>query len=432
MPTARGWLTIGLGAAMWAAGRTFGSSPLEQIGFALLILVVIATVIVNSRRHQLQIHRTVTPERARSGQPVHVKLTIGNEGRGSAPLLLLDDKIPLELAGNARFALNGVEPGGRRETTYELRPPRRGRYDIGPLEISFVDPFGLAQTHFEVTGTTSLLVHPRIETLSLPRDLGHQRSMSVSALRQLSGARGEDFYTLREYVEGDDLRKIHWPSTAKRAKPMIRQEEMPWHTRATILLDDRLDLRDGFDDSSSFERCVEAAASLADLYHRSGYSFRVVGAINSGVPQSRGGQHFHRCLDMLAVITTQRNGDGMEHDRMLIRLAQLEGGTSGEGTLVVVTGNLNAECALAVSRCRRRFRQVVTIVFPAHRFGSEGTRDRWEGERRIHESIGLLSRSGVRTLVLGPGESLASGWSSMTARSLRGGARTWDPRPEPA
>jgi uncharacterized protein (DUF58 family) len=431
LPTARGWLTVGLGASLWGAGRIFGSGPLEQIGFALLVLVVIATVIVNSRRHRLDVDRKVSPQRARSGQPVEVKLSFANEGRGSAPLLLLDDRIPLELAGNARFALNGVEPGGRRETTYELRPPRRGRYEIGPLDISFVDPFGLAQTHFEVIGSTPLLVHPRIETLTLPRDLGHQRSMSTSALRQLSGARGEDFYTLREYVEGDDLRKIHWPSTAKRAKPMIRQEEMPWHTRATILLDDRLDPHDGFEESSSFERCVEAAASLADLYHRSGYNFGVTGATSSGVPLSRGTQHFHRCLDMLAVIAAHRGGRD-EHDALLVRLAELERGTSGEGTLVVVSGDIGHEAAMAISRCGRRYRQVLTILFPAHRYGSGATRDRWEGEQRIHDAIGLLTRSGVRSLVLGPGESLASGWSSMSSRTLRGGVKTWDQRPEPA
>ena len=431
MPTARGWLTIGLGAALWGIGRTFGSGPLEQIGFALLVLVVIAAVIVNSRRHRLDVHRRVSPERARSGQPVEVRLSIRNEGRGSAPLLLLDDEIPLELAGNARFALNGVEPGGHRETTYELRPPRRGHYEIGPLNISFVDPFGLAQTQFEVTGSTPLLVHPRIETLALPRDFGHQRSMSISALRQLSGARGEDFYTLREYVEGEDLRKIHWPSTAKRAKPMIRQEEMPWHTRATILLDDRLDPHDGFEESSSFERCVEAAASLADLYHRSGYNYRVMGATTTGVPLSRGAQHFHRCLDMLAVIETHRS-DRRDHDALLVRLAELEGGTSGEGTLVVVSGELTADAAMAISRCRRRFRQVIAILFPAHRYGTGATRDRWAGEQRIHETVGVLTRSGVRTLVLGPGESLASGWSSMSSRMLRGGVKTWDQKPEPA
>ena len=59
---------------------------------------------------------------------------------------------------------------------------------------------------------------------------------------------------MREYVEGDDLRKIHWPATAKRGGFMIRQEETPWHTRATILLDDRVESHGGIGESSSFER----------------------------------------------------------------------------------------------------------------------------------------------------------------------------------
>jgi uncharacterized protein (DUF58 family) len=431
VPTARGWLTVGIGATLWAVGRMFGASPLEQIGFALLVLVLIATVIVNSRRHQLEVRRSVMPERARAGQGVEVKLVISNSGRGSAPLLLLDDHVPLELAGNARFALNGVEPGGERETSYELRPPRRGRFEIGPLDISFVDPFGLAQTHTEVTGSTALLVHPRIETLSMPRDLGHQRSMSVSALRQLSGARGEDFYTLREYVEGDDLRKIHWPSTAKRAKPMIRQEETPWHTRASILVDDRHNPQDGFNESSSFERCIESAASLADLYHRSGYNYKVIGALNPGMSMGRGTDHYHRCLDMLAVMTTHRY-DREPHDPFLLRLAELESGTGAEGTLAVVSSNLTSEAAVAITQCRRRFRQVVAVLFPAHRFGSTATRNRWEGEQHVHEIVGLLTRSGVRVLVLGPGESLASAWTSFSTTPARGGDRAWGLRPEPA
>jgi uncharacterized protein (DUF58 family) len=431
VPTARGWLTVAIGSALWATGRIFGTSPLEQIGFALLVLVLIATVIVNSRRHQLEVQRTVMPERARAGQPVEVKLALSNKGRGSAPLLLLDDHVPLELAGNARFALNGVEPGGERETTYELRPPRRGRFEIGPLDISFVDPFGLAQTHTEVTGSTPLLVYPRIETLSLPRDLGQRRSMSVSALRQLSGARGEDFYTLREYVEGDDLRKIHWPSTAKRGRPMIRQEETPWHTRASILIDDRHNPQDGFNESSSFERSVEAAASLADLYHRSAYTFRVMGALNPGIAMSRGTDHYHRCLDMLAVMRTHRI-DREDHDPLLLRLAELESGAGAEGTLAVVSANLSLESAVAIRHCRRRFRQVVLILFPAHRFGSSATRSRWEGEAHVHEVVSLLTRSSVRTLVLGPGEPLSSAWTAMAASPTRGGERAWGLKPEPA
>jgi uncharacterized protein (DUF58 family) len=427
VPTVRGWMTAAIGLALWSAGRVFGTTALDQIGFALLVLVVIAVAIVNSRRHDLSVARTIFPERARGGQVVDVKLTFHNDGRGSAPLMLIDDRVPLELAGHARFALNGIEAGGEREASYQIRPPRRGRYSIGPLEIGFADPFGLAQTRSRAADPTSFLVYPRIEQLALPRDLGQRRSMSVSALRQLSGARGEDFYTMREYAEGDDLRKIHWPSTAKLNKPMIRQEETPWHTRATVVLDDVRSPNDGLGDSSSFEHCIEAAASLIDLYHRSGYIYRIAGALHPGLPAARGSDHYHRCLDLLAVL----EGSSRDDDALLVRLAELEAATGTEGTLVVVSGNVSAQAAVALSRCRRRYRQVVAVLLPAHRFGGDSTKSRWKGEQKTHETVTMLVRSGVITVVLGQGESLASGWATLTTRKGAGGEPRWGLKPEP-
>jgi uncharacterized protein (DUF58 family) len=427
MPTTRGWLTLALGLGLWAVGGILGTEALEQLGVALLVLVAAAAVIVRSRRHDLAIRRSVSPERARRNQAVEVKVTLTNEGRGSAPLMLLDDHVPLELAAHARFALNGVEPGGTRDTGYEIRPPRRGRYAIGPLRVAFVDPFGLAHRRSIVAESTDLLVHPSVEPLIVPRELGQQRSMSVSAIRQLTGARGEEFYTLREYAEGDDLRKIHWPSTAKRGRTMIRQEETPWHTRATVLLDDHRATGDAVGESSSFERCVEAAASTADLYHRSGYTYRLLGAHNPGLPHARGRDHFHRCLDLLAVIEARSSGAPTQ---LIVRLSEIERGSSAEGTLVVVSGGLGPEAAVALTRCQRRFRTVIAVLFPAHRFGSTTTRNRWEGEKRTHDTMTLLGRSGIRTIVLGPGDSLAAAWGSLSPSSARGGEAEWALRHE--
>jgi uncharacterized protein (DUF58 family) len=291
--------------------------------------------------------------------------------------------------------------------------------------MSCVDPFGLARVRRAAGGTTPLLVYPRIEQLVLPRDLGERRSLSVSALRQPTGASGEDFYTLREYVEGDDLRKIHWPSTAKRQRYMIRQEETPWHNRATIVLDDRARAYQG----EAFERAVEAAASLVDLYHRSGYTYRLTGAHHPGFPSSRGTNHRTKCLEHLA--TVQRRSLDSPPDQLLIaRFAELEARQSAEGTLVVVAGDLEPEAAVAMTRCRRRFKQVIAMTFPSHRFGPGTTRSRWDGEARTLEVLRLMGRSGVRTIVLGPGEPVRTAWSSL-ARITTGGENQWDRKREP-
>ncbi|HEX2293873.1 MAG TPA: DUF58 domain-containing protein [Actinomycetota bacterium] len=422
MLTLRGWAVALTGLALLVVARMFGSGPVEQFGFALLVLPLIALAVVRLGKHDLEVTRRTSPDRVRAGNKVRVTLEIRNRGRGPAPLLLLEDRVPSDVAGRARFALHGVEPKGRRVARYELRPPRRGHYEIGPLTLTSADPFGLARLESAAAPKTSILVHPRVEPLALPRDLGDRRSLAVSALRQPIGAQGEDFYTLREYNEGEDLRKVHWPATAKRGRYMIRQEETPWHNRATVVFDDRARAHDGIGDAGSFERVVEATASIVDLYHRSGYTYRLAGASAPGLQASKGSAHFNRALDLLATIRTSSPG-ALEADPLTARLLEIDAGTAGEGTLAVVTGSLAPEAAMAITRCRRRFRQVVVVVFPAHRFGTLATKARWEGEEAVREVVKLLGRAGAQAIVLGPEESLLSGWDSLT-RSASSAARS--------
>jgi uncharacterized protein (DUF58 family) len=417
-----------IGALILVIGRVLGSIAVMQVGFAFIALVAIAMAVIKLGRHDLEVTRTASPPRVAAGHPVTVTVEVKNNGRGPAPLLLLEDRVPVELSGRGRFAIQGIEAGGDRSDSYEVRPTRRGRYEIGPMTISFVDPFGLASRTTEAASTASFLVRPRVETLSLPRDLGERRSLAVSALRQPTGSSGEDFYTLREYVEGDDLKRIHWSSTAKRNRYMIRQEETPWHTRATIVFDDSAAHHGGYGDGSSFERTVEAAASLADLYHRTGYTYRLTGAHNPGLPPARGADHLQRCMDLLATIDA--TPAARPDDAVLTRLTEIEGGASAEGTLAFVGGSLRGEIAVALTRCRRRFKQVVAVTFPAHRFGSEATKQRWAGEQQTVEVARLLARSGVKTIVLGPGEPLASGWATLSHVRQGGGEDTWGRKPE--
>ena len=426
MPTARGWLVATTGVVLILLGLVFGSTALEQLGLALAVLLALAVAVVRLGRHDLEVSRTIVPHRARPDQIVTLSIDIVNRGHGAAPLLLLEDRLPAGLSGGARFALYGIEAQGHRETTLSLRATRRGRYTVGPLSISIVDPFSLARIRSTASPITSFLIHPRVEQLTMPRDFGERRSLATSAMRQPTGARGEDFYTMREYVEGDDLRKIHWPSTAKRGRYMIRQEETPWHTRATILLDDRSQGHEGFGAASSFERSVESTASLVDLYHRSGYSYRLVGAHNVGIPAGRGSDHRGRCLDLLAEIGAQTAGS----DALLLRLTELEATSSAEAALLVVAGEVGATHAMALTRLKRRFRQVTLVCFPPHRFGSAGTKARWEGERSVMEVVRLLNRSGIRAVTLGPDEPMSAGWATLSQPRTKQVEETWGPRPE--
>jgi uncharacterized protein (DUF58 family) len=424
LPTPRGWFVAATGVTLVVLGIGLDAPPLEQVGFGVLALPFVAAFVIRRSGHDVDVRRTVSPVRSHAGHPVNVELEIQNHGRAKTPLLLLEDNLPWELAGRARFAVQGIESEGTRSTSITVRPPRRGRYELGPLTISVLDPFGLVRRSFIGAGTSSFLVYPKVEPLAMPRDRGEQRSLAVSALRQPTGARGEDFYTLREYVEGDDLRKVHWPATARVDKVMIRQEETPWHTRATVLLDDRATSTGG---GAAFDRAVEVTASVCDLYSRSGYSFRLAAAHEQGVLPGRGADHLHRCMDLLATIQARPAG---ATDPFLVRLAELEGGGGAEGTLVAVAGKLTAGEAAMLVRCRRRFRQIVVVLLPEHRFAQGSTRDRWEGERAVREVVTLLARSSVRCLVMGPDEPLTAAWASLSGRGAKGNEERWDLKPE--
>jgi uncharacterized protein (DUF58 family) len=425
LPTPRGYLVVLTALGIWATGRALGAAPLDQIGFALLALVAIAIGVVRFGRHEIRVERRLTPERARSGQPVTVTLRVHNDGRGHAPLLLLEDRIPSGVVGNARFAVNGLEPGGVRETSFTITARHRGAYGVGPLDVSFIDPFGLARVRVEATSASNFLVYPAIENLQLLRDIGERHSVSSSAVKQLTGARGEDFYTMREYAHGDDLRKVHWPSTARLGKLMLRQEETPWQARATVLIDDR-GVHEGYGDNNSFERAVIAAASVVDLYQRVGYTYRLIGAVTDGVPSAKGADHHRKCLDLLATMAV--SGAGSE-DALSLRLAELGRSSRAEAALVVVCASPGPDATLALIRCRTRYRQVTAVMFPSHRFGSGTTRSRWEGESALVEQVGLLARSGVRSLVLGPDEPVSVGWNAL-AQGRTSEVRTWGPKPE--
>ncbi|MEA2434513.1 MAG: hypothetical protein QOG54_1970 [Actinomycetota bacterium] len=428
MPNVRGWLVGAAGVGLFVAGLLFGAQPLEQVGFGLIVLVIGAVAVVRLGRHDLEITRTVSPERARAGQPVQVTLRFTNRGRGSAPLMLLEDRLPKGLAGRGRFTLNGVEPEGRREVSYQVVAHQRGLYEVGPLSARMVDPFSLAQLGARVAPSTTLMVHPKIEKLTLPQDQGEKRSAQSSALRQLSGGRGEEFYTLREYAQGDDLRKVHWASTAKRGRYMIRQEETPWHTRATVVIDDRRWAHDRFGDSSSFERAVEAAASVLSLYQSAGYGFRLIGVHSAILSSGRGVGQMHQCLDHLSMLRPL--GDQDEESLLLGRLGEIEGRGIAEATLILIGGTIPDSAAIGLARLKRLFRQVIVVSFPAHRFSSDSTKARWEGEKQTVEISRLLNRSGVRTVVLGPGDALAPAWSSLSSTRMRGGDAGWAPKPE--
>jgi uncharacterized protein (DUF58 family) len=300
----RGRTFVAVGAISTVAGLILGVTDLQRVGVLLLVLPIPALLAVRQARSGLRIGHSVRPARAEAGGRAEVRLILGNPNTFGTGPLRITETVP---GGRPlRFSVSGIRGRQRRTVAYPLSALKRGRYTIGPTAVTASDPFGLSVADSRSVDTAQLIVQPRREplaTLALPlawRDGGSSSSHSV-------GSGGSDDASVREYRYGDDLRKIHWRSTARSGAMMVRQEERPWHGQTMVLLDTRVrsyPTTSDEEESAAFEWAVSAAASISS--HLAERGRRVVLVTGSGRAAHDDNQSM---LDLLAVTKPAMRAD---------------------------------------------------------------------------------------------------------------------------
>ncbi len=276
----RGRTFIAVGVLSLVAGLLLGVTDLQRVGVLLLVLPVPAWLAVRQARSGLRVGHAVSPARIVVGERAEVRLVLGNpQAFGTGPLRITES-VP---GGRPlRFSVAGVRGRQRRTVAYPLPSLRRGRYTVGPTTVMASDPFGLVTADTRSTDTAVLVVQPAttpLAPLALPiawRDGSANFSHSV-------GVGGSDDASVREFRHGDDLRKIHWRSTAKSGALMVRQEERPWHGESLVLLDTRSTAYPGTaagEESAAFEWAISTAASISS--HLAARGRRVAVVTGSG------------------------------------------------------------------------------------------------------------------------------------------------------
>ncbi len=259
----RGRTFITVGLISLATGMMLGVVDLQRLGVLLLVLPVPAWLAVRQARSGLRVGHAVSPSRVVVGERAQVRLVLGNPHSFGTGPLRITETVP---GGRPlRFSVAGVRGRQRRTVAYPLPSLRRGRYTVGPTTVMASDPFGLVTADTRSTDVGELVVRPAtvaLANLTLPiawRDGAATLSHSV-------GVGGSDDASVREYRHGDDLRKIHWRSTARAGAFMVRQEERPWHGESLVLLDHRAlayPTSPSEPDAAALEWAISAAASIA-------------------------------------------------------------------------------------------------------------------------------------------------------------------------
>ncbi len=236
--TTRASCLIAAGATALVCGLLLGEVDLVRAGVLAVAVPLVSAMVVLRSRVRIANRRSADPVRAAAGQAVGIHLTITNRSVLPTSALMLEDQLPDQLTGRARFVLDTLAGRESRTVSYRMPALPRGRYRAGPLRIRLTDPFHMIDVTRSFTATTDFVVAPVVDPLTSaepPRsyDIGDNAgSHSV-------GVYGADDASTREYRTGDDLRKIHWRSSARIGALMVRQEERPWQGQSTLLVDIR-------------------------------------------------------------------------------------------------------------------------------------------------------------------------------------------------
>src|SRR5580692_7779776 len=303
--TTRGRAFVAAGAAAGVLGLGLGQRTLLSIGGVLIILPVLSVLAASRTRYRISWARAISPARVPAGHTASVSIQLNNVSRLPTGLLLAEDTVPYSIGSRPRFILDRIEPGGSRRLSYPIQPDHRGKYAIGPLNVRVADAFGLAKVGSVGAPAGTLVVTPAVT--ALPRaSLAGSWLGEGDARASTAAAAGEDDVVPRAYRDGDELRRVHWRSTARYGELMVRREEQRWRNRATVLLDTRRAGHAGSGVASSFEFAVSAAASVGVHLAREGLDGQL---ITDGGPYESGGIFEDVLLDSLAVIQASASRD---------------------------------------------------------------------------------------------------------------------------
>jgi uncharacterized protein (DUF58 family) len=248
-----GWVMLGIAPAALAAGYALGWLELVAVGFAALVLLVLAGLYAVGRS-AFRISLDLPHVRVAVGDDADGRVTVTNPTRRR--VLGVTVEIPIG-QGLAEISLPGLRGGDSVDDVFAVPTSRRGVIPVGPVRTVRGDPIGLVRRELEWTGVTELFVHPR--TIGIPStSTGLIRDLEGSATRDLT-ASDISFHALREYVPGDERRHIHWKSTAKAGAYMVRQFEETRRSHLVIALS--LANAD-FATEEEFELAVSVSASL--------------------------------------------------------------------------------------------------------------------------------------------------------------------------
>jgi uncharacterized protein (DUF58 family) len=408
--TTRGRSFLAAAAAAAVSAVILGEKDLLRVAVLLAVLPLLAAAYVGRSRYKLACSRSLQPQRAPVGSSARVMLRLQNMSRLPTGTMLLEDRLPYALGSRPRVVLERLGAQQASSVAYTVRADVRGRYDVGPLIVRLTDPFGLCELTRSFPSVDKLTVIPAVVPLPAVRVAGEYAGSGESRARSVA-VHGEDDAATREYRRGDDLRRVHWRSTARTGELMVRREEQPWESRATVILDTRGYAHRGDGPTASFEWAVSAAASIAVHLRQAGYRLRLVTGAGIDVDATEAGGD-GVLLDSLAEVRLDPHGD-------VAALVEQVRGRSDGGLIIGVFGALTTAEAELLARLRGTGATCVGLVIDSSTWMTLPPQARDEADHAHAASALALLHNGWRVVGVSHGDKLPALWPQ-AARGSQG------------
>ncbi|MEU4250603.1 DUF58 domain-containing protein [Amycolatopsis sp. NPDC026612] len=416
--TTRGRCLLAAGIAAAVCSFVLNERDLLRVAIFVVALPLLVAAFISATRLRIGATRTLRPQRVAVGGNGEVQLELWRSGRLPAGEILLEDGVPYALGTRPRFVVERLPHDRRVALRYPLQPVLRGIQQVGPLRATITDPFGLCEFERELIGHSRLVVVPRVVSLwGLPSGAGI--GVGDDGTVRLHAGQGEADVIVRQYRQGDDLRKVHWRSTARRDEIMVRVEERPWRGGTTVLLDHRAAAHHGAGPAASLEWAVSFAASAALHLRRAGHRVRLVsehGATLADTPGDGGDHYDHVVLDALAALQPAHQRD--------ITLA----GDPAEGQeLIAVLGTVSTEAVHELTQFRPRGIRSLAVLLDTPTW-SAGVSAPEQRAAATEDSAALLRAAGWGVIVAGPGSPMPQVWAELCRSGARRGTLIGGPR----
>ncbi|KAA9153775.1 DUF58 domain-containing protein [Amycolatopsis acidicola] len=413
--TTRGRCLLAAGVAAAVCAVVLNERDLLRVAVFVIGLPLLVALFIAASRVRIGAARRMLPDRVAAGSGSEVELTLWRNGKLPAGEVLLEDGVPYALGSRPRFVVERLPAGRAVALRYPIQPTLRGIQQVGPLRATLTDPFGLCEFDRELIGHSRLIVTPRVVALrGLPSGSGIGAGEDGSI--RLHAGQGENDVVVRHYRQGDDLRKVHWRSTARRDEIMVRIEERPWRGGTTVLLDHRAAAHHGTGPAASLEWAISLAASVCLHVRKAGHRIRLVsehGKLLADVPGGFGGEDNSAdnvILDSLAALQPAHQRDlTVGHDPAV-----------GQ-ELIAILGTVSNDAVNELASVRPRGTRSLAVLLdtPAFTGGVSAPEQR---AAATGESASLLRAAGWTVVIADPAASMQQVWGELCGTSAGRGA----------